>query len=265
MKKRIFVLACLMATVSITSAGIVYPYGDFVDTNVQWLGVQETISDDTWTGTEGWYGAPVAGGDSLFFTCNDFSVLAGPGADLDYKDSKLEFSVLANAGKDIDSLEVYEGGAYSLAGSGTEATYAKIFAGGLFTINSIVTADDDVVVINKTVPVEMTYKKAITGSPVDDGKFDMVNDGPADELWEGELEINIDQLIVDLYNAGEISVLGKASEVYLALDNKLTAVSESGSLSAIDKKSAGVEITVIPEPATMVLLGLGGLLLRKRK
>jgi hypothetical protein len=76
------------------------------------------------------------------------------------------------------------------------------------------------------------------------------------------LKFDIDQILLDN------GIAGKATEVYFTMDNILYAQSVAGTYSQIEKKSAGgfiVTVPQVPEPATMMLLGLGGLLLRKRK
>lgn len=52
----------------------------------------------------------------------------------------------------------------------------------------------------------------------------------------------------------------------MVLDNNLLAISQPGSQSFIQKKvlGAGVAVTIIPEPAGLLLLAFGGLFLRRR-
>lgn len=262
MKKVLLVLTSVLVMSSFASATL-FLYGDYSGATVDFLDVRETTSLPV-AGPEGWFGAPVdpAGlGDSLFFTPNDFSVQSALGG-FDQKDGKIEFGILANPGHEIDSLEIEEFGAFSVIGAGSDTTYAEVKALGTLTINTIATAGDGSAVINYTVPVSMLFKKDVAGSTWGPGKFGL-SDGT--ELWEGELNINIDQILLDAYNSGDIAVLGKATEVYFVMDNFLTAVSEDNSSARIDKKSIGGFVVTVPEPATLVLLGLGGLLLRRRK
>ena len=261
MKKNVLVLACLLAVSPFASAAFEFDYGDYVSGTVSFLGVKETTSEDLAT-TEGWFGAPTAGlDDSLHFNPNNFAVQADGTAGVDFKDSKLEFTIDAALGRDIDSVEFEEAGGFSLVGGDT-GTWVEVAAYGFLRIEKIVLDDveQDVTIVQD---FQMLFKKVDPfGEPWGDGMFDAATDGYGSNAWEGELIIDVDQILID---AG---VAGKATQVYFVMDNTLTAVNQDGTLSRIDKKLAdGLVITVpqVPEPATLVLLGLGGVLLRKRK
>ncbi|MEN8127672.1 MAG: PEP-CTERM sorting domain-containing protein, partial [Planctomycetota bacterium] len=88
---------------------------------------------------------------------------------------------------------------------------------------------------------------------------------PDEMLWEAEVKFDVDAILAAAYAAGEIDVLGKATLINFYLDNKLYAYSEAGTVAEIAKKGNYIIGITIPEPATMVLLGMGGLLLRRRK
>ena len=261
MKKGLFVLASLLIVSALATAQFVFEYGNYTGGTVSFLGITETTSEDLAT-TEGWFGAPIAGlDDSLHFTPNNFAVQADGDPGVDFKDSKLEFTIDAATGRDIDSVEFEEGGGFSLVG-GDAGTWVEVAAYGFLRIEKVV-LDDVESDVTVTQNFQMLFKKIDPqGEPWGDGMFDSAADGYGSNGWEGELKIDVDQILID---AG---IAGKASQVYFVMDNTLTAVNQDGTLARIDKKIAdGLVITVpgVPEPATMALLGLGALLLRRKK
>ena len=91
------------------------------------------------------------------------------------------------------------------------------------------------------------------------GTFDTDNDPNGVQVWTGLLALDVDAVIA---NAGES---GKATLVQISLSNELTAFAENGAEAMIEKKDIdGLAITVIPEPGTALLLGLGVMALAAR-
>ena len=73
------------------------------------------------------------------------------------------------------------------------------------------------------------------------------------------LKFDIDQILSDNL------IAGKATSVYFTMNNILFATAANGDVAQIEKKAFGGFVLTVPEPATMALLGLGGLLLRRKK
>ena len=64
--------------------------------------------------------------------------------------------------------------------------------------------------------------------------------------------LDIDQVLLDN------SILGQATLVEVSIANTLTATSSVGAIASIEKKDiSGLSITVVPEPGTALLMGLG--------
>lgn len=84
------------------------------------------------------------------------------------------------------------------------------------------------------------------------GTYTTVGEGTGTHLWNGFLKLDIDALIA---SAG---LTGNATLVQISLSNTLTAFADSGASARIEKKDIdGLAITVVPEPGTVLLMGLG--------
>ena len=84
------------------------------------------------------------------------------------------------------------------------------------------------------------------------GQFESTDEGYGTHIWTGSLLIDLDPIIA---NAGGS---GRATRVQLNLDNTLVAFAASGASARIEKKDIdGLAITIVPEPTTAVLMGLG--------
>jgi len=239
MKKGLFVLASLLI-MSSHVCGLLN-----IEGNTVWF-------NDIGQDPGNYYGAASVVGDSILFNPTNFA--AGTGEAQMYLNKQVWFTIDAKAGRDIDSLEIEEYGDWTLQGVGTAATFVEVSAIGNLRIEQVEGVD----LANPiTVQGTMLFKQG--PSVWTDGRYELPTDGPGSSPWEGELKFDIDQILLDN------SVVGKATRVYFTMDNILTAITEDGTIAQIEKKDIGGFVVTVPEPATLVLLGLGGLLLRRKK
>ena len=84
------------------------------------------------------------------------------------------------------------------------------------------------------------------------GQFETTDEGVGTHLWSGLLSFDVNSVIAGGGGSGQ------ATLVRLSLSNTLTAVAASGAAASIQKKDVdGLAITVVPEPGTALLMGLG--------
>jgi hypothetical protein len=83
------------------------------------------------------------------------------------------------------------------------------------------------------------------------------------QQWSGLLNLNLSNV---LQSRG---ITGHATQVSLSMDNTLSTSSEANTQAFIAKKAAGLSVTpeIIPEPSTVILVGMGlmGLLAGSRR
>lgn len=173
------------------------------------------------------YGAPIFSSPStLVFRPTEFAAAAPPS---DQTSSLLEMLIEAPEGQWIQSITVYEIGDYALLGEGAvaQASAAMFLSADANGLN-VVASDSDGVTL--TLP------------PASVGDFG---------IWEIALsaDVSADQL----------------ESVYLSMDNTLQALAPNLSLSFIQKKLVRIDVTYIPEPATLGLMALGTLLIARRR
>lgn len=195
----------------------------------------------------GLYGAPTASGNTIDFTPTGFAVTCPgapgcPPATGSIADSVF-FQIDANAGFAIEDIIFQEAG----------DTLIQDFGG--FAATSVVA---DVVI--DVLELDGVSVNGINGNAVmvftSGGTFDTTTEGSGTHNWTGYLALDVDAVIA---GAGQS---GKATLVQISLSNTLTALGENGGFATIAKKDVdGLAITVIPEPATalLMMLGLAGL------
>jgi hypothetical protein len=229
-------------------------YGSHVGTDVTYV----DVSEDSATDPVPLFGAPTVTGNSIDFNPLGFAASSSNGGS-DITDGNLSFMVIAHADRRIDSLTLNESGDTTLAGNvapGSLGTATAVFASGVLDIHEV----DFVGISHITIPFSLTFNPS-------GGTYFLGTDGGGgplfNTLWTGSVTLDIEAIL--LANA----ITGSATKISIALDNTLTAVSESGTTALIGKKDFGglAITTTVPEPSTLALCGVGlaALALRRRR
>lgn len=195
------------------------------------------------TDLNGLFGAPTVSGNSLDFSPNTFEAdcavsASCPPTPHNVTDT-LTFQIDAEAGQYIDTIVLSE------AGDTTLSSFLNAFAATTVVANVFI----DVLELNGA-PVN-----GINGNAqmvfTQNGQFDTTQ-FTGTRIWSGFLSLDVDSVIA----AGGGS--GQATLVHISLANGLTAFAASGAAARIEKKDIdGLAITVVPEPGTALLFGLG--------
>jgi hypothetical protein len=155
-------------------------------------------------------------------------------------DDTLTITIQANSGSYIDDVLLTE------AGDTTLSSFLGAFAAT--TVSASVFVDifeiDGVSVNNINGNASMVFTQ--------NGQFESNDEGYDTHIWTGSLLIDLDSIIASAGGSG------RATRIQLNLDNTLVAFAADGASARIEKKDIdGLAITVIPEPTTAVLMGLG--------
>lgn len=244
-----FAVATLVVTAGSNALAAPISYGNLAGTTVTYLNITEDQTTENPLAQVPLFGTPTVSANSLRFSPASFGATSVNGA-ADITDGTLTTVIQANAGNFIPQIQFNESGDYSLIGSGTAAT--RVWVGLSFFV--------DVLEINGVAATVPTLAGTGSFSPLS-GSFDLVNPGQTFlGIWNGGANINVAGYLASL------GISGQATRVSVTIDNQLLATSEAGTVSFIKKKEiGGVAITVVPAPASLALLGVGGLVAGRRR
>lgn len=197
-------------------------------------GVYDSIVETSITDTPPLYGAPSAGaGNSITFQTTGFSAsVVGDNADITA--GALEFTFDADPGMTISTLSLFETGTYAITGKG------GVMAGGALTVRYLDELTQQLVTLIE--PILTTVPPA--------GDFPITAAGAG--TWFGSALIDLQALGI------------QTSHLIVALDNALIASACSCGAATISKDSMTLNVTVVPEPASLALMGAGLLLIARR-
>jgi hypothetical protein len=248
MLARFAVVGVVAVAGSVASAAPI-SYGNLTGTTVSYLGITEDQSTENPALQIPLFGAPTISGNSMRFSPTSFGANSVNGVP-DITDGTLTTTIQSTAGNFIPTIQFSESGDYTLLGSGTANT--RVWVGLAYFV--------DVLEVNGAPVTVPTLSGSGVFAPLS-GDYNLVNPGPTFlGLWTGGANIDVSAHLA----ANNIS--GQATRVRVTVDNQLVAVSEAGTVAFIKKKEiGGVAITVIPSPASLALVGLGGLVAARRR
>ena len=198
-------------------------------------GAYDNIVETSITDTPPLYGAPSAGaGNELVFPMPGFSASAANSSS-DITSGALELTFDADPGKRIDTISLSEAGSYNIVGD------AGVTAAGTMTVRYF----DELTQQLETIaaPILM-MTDPVGGFPVE---------GAGAGTWQGSSLIDLGALGID------------TTHVILALDNSLIASAGPDASAQISKDAFAINVTTIPEPASLALMGLGAMLIAKKR
>lgn len=212
------------------TASITYP--DMTGITV----VYENITESSGTDPVPLYGQPTITGDTLHFpTTAQFSAVAQGVVTSDITDGRLTFKVSAKEGLHLGVISLFETGAFNAFGDSSTLAAANGAIVATFAVGNSV----------------QTQSVAFNGhikDTTDESPFIANSWG----VWEATATLDLSQ--------------HQITEATIVIDNILVALAPGGNGAAIiDKKSFTVEVTAIPEPASLALLGVGTLLIVARR
>lgn len=226
-------IAGLMGAASVASAAsLPYP-GPIVVQD----GVYDNIVETSITDTPPLYGPPSAGaGNQMTFDMTGFTASASNNSS-DITAGALEFTFDADPGQFIQTLSLFETGSYEIVGD------ASVTAAGTLTLRYFDDLTQQFVTLAD--PIHMLVNSGVPGTefPVDT---------PDSGTWLGSALIDLNALGI------------QTSHVIIALDNNLIASADIEGSATISKDSLTINAT-IPEPASLVLMGLGVVMIVRKR
>jgi len=235
-----------MVFVSTSARAAVINYGNFgpIPPGITFLGVQESSGTDAVP----LYGPPSPTPIGLDFDPVSFLAF-GSGGNTDITDGQLNFAVKTTT-TPISEISLFEGGDYSLSGIAGPPNQASVFAG--LSMRLTITEIDN----NAVAPINV---------PVSTANFSA--NSPPNQF--GPWNLRVDR-ILDAAIAAFPHTIG-VTKVEVAIDNDLTAISQTNSAALIAKKEFQVAVNtdisrIVPEPRMLTLAGIAmfGLFGRRR-
>ena len=235
---RLFALGAVTLLLALTGATQAFAAA-YLDTSH----VSGTVTYTSIADLNGLFMQPTQSVNTLTFSPNGFQATCANGAcgGLASTTDTVVFDVNATAGNFIQDISLSEAGDANL----TE------FLGGAVGITTV-TADVfiDVFEVNGSPVGGISASTAMVFTS--SGDYTLAAEGDGLHGWTGNLLLDIDAVLASY------AISGQATVVRLSIANTLTATSSVGAIATISKKDvSGLSITVVPEPGTALLMGLG--------
>lgn len=216
-------------------------YGDFAGTSVTY----GSVTENSFTDPTPLYGAPSISGNLLDFDPSAFGSASTGGAS-DFTDGQLNFTIDTAPGAGLTGFSVVEGGDYSFAGvTPTPGTFVSASSGVTVTILEV---DGSIL----AVPIN------VFASDIFVSDYPTTGGAPSTGVLPWSLVTFVD--LSSVLPSGSA-----ATSVEVVIDNVLITGTTQGNTALITKKDFKIIPISIPEPGSLALLGLGGLLMARRR